>query len=96
MEFDKNKVYTAANADSLRTGSMGYHADNLEALKKRVSSEVNEEYGMFEKEAKEYAKSFEKEYHTAYGALFVRYDDGTDIICNHPPKEEPTLFDFLD
>lgn len=46
MEFDKNKVYTAANADSLRTGSMGYHADNLEALKKRVSSEVNEEYGM--------------------------------------------------
>lgn len=46
MKFDKNKVYTAANADSLRTGSMGYHADNLEALKKRVSSEVNEEYGM--------------------------------------------------
>lgn len=45
MEFDKNKVYTAANADSLRTGSMGYHADNLEALKRRVSSEVNEEYG---------------------------------------------------
>ena len=35
MEFDKNKVYTAANADSLRTGSMGYHADNLEALKKK-------------------------------------------------------------
>jgi len=46
MKFDKNKVYTAANADSLRTGSMGYHADNLEALKKRVSSEVNKEYGM--------------------------------------------------
>ena len=46
MEFDKNKVYTAANADSLRTGSMGYYADNLEALKRRVSSEVNEEYGM--------------------------------------------------
>ena len=46
MKFDKNKVYTAANADSLRTGSMGYHADNLEALKRRVSSEVNEEYGM--------------------------------------------------
>lgn len=46
MEFDKNKVYTAVNADSLRTGSMGYHADNLEALKRRVSSEVNEEYGM--------------------------------------------------
>lgn len=46
MKFDKNKVYTAANADRLRTGSIGYHADNLEALKKRVSSEVNEEYGM--------------------------------------------------
>lgn len=46
MKFDKNKVYTAANADSLKTGSMGYHADNLEALKRRVSSEVNDEYGM--------------------------------------------------
>ena len=27
---------------------------------------------------------------------FVKYDDGTDIICNYPPKEEPTVFDFFD
>jgi len=28
---------------------------------------------------------------------FVRYDDGTDIICNHPPKpQQPSLFDYMD
>lgn len=31
---------------------------------------------MFEKEAKEYAEDFEKEYHTAYGALLDAFQDG--------------------
>lgn len=34
---------------------------------------------MFEKEAKEYAKSFEKEYHTAYGALLDAFQDGAEF-----------------
>lgn len=34
---------------------------------------------MFEKEAKEYAKSFEKEYHTAYGALLDAFRDGAEF-----------------
>lgn len=61
MEFDKSKVYTAANADSLRTGSMGYHADNLEALKRRVSSEVNEEDKKMTEERNNIFEKLEKE-----------------------------------
>lgn len=34
---------------------------------------------MFKKEAKEYAKSFEKEYHTAYGALLDAFQDGAEF-----------------
>ena len=24
---------------------------------------------------------------------FVRYENGDTIVCGHPPKQEPTLFD---
>lgn len=34
---------------------------------------------MFEKEAKNYAESFEKEYHTAYGALLDAFQDGAEF-----------------
>lgn len=34
---------------------------------------------MFEKEAKEYAEAFEKEYHTAYGALLDAFQDGAEF-----------------
>lgn len=34
---------------------------------------------MFEKEAKEYAEDFEKEYHTAYGALLDAFQDGAEF-----------------
>lgn len=34
---------------------------------------------MFEKEAKQYAEDFEKEYHTAYGALLDAFRDGAEF-----------------
>lgn len=37
---------------------------------------------MFEKEAKEYAEDFEKEYHTAYGALLDAFQDGAEFGYN--------------
>lgn len=37
---------------------------------------------MFEKEAKNYAKDCEKEYHTAYGALLDAFQDGAEFGCN--------------
>ncbi len=39
MEFDKNKVYTALNADELKPGSKVFVADNLATLKEYVDSE---------------------------------------------------------
>ncbi len=37
---------------------------------------------MFEKEAKSYAESFEKEYHTAYGACLDSFQDGAAFGYN--------------
>lgn len=37
---------------------------------------------MFEKEAKQYAEDFEKEYHTAYGALLDAFRDGAEFGYN--------------
>jgi len=37
---------------------------------------------MFEKEAKEYAEDFEKEYHTAYGACLDSFRDGAEFGYN--------------
>lgn len=34
---------------------------------------------MFEKEARKYAESFEKEYHTAYDALLDAFRDGAEF-----------------
>ena len=39
MEFDKNKVYTAANADEVKVGSKGFFADSLAGLRLDVFSE---------------------------------------------------------
>ena len=39
MTFDKNKVYTALNADEVKVGSKGYFADNLEDLRAFVSED---------------------------------------------------------
>jgi len=38
MEFDKNKVYTALNADELKVGSKIIVADNIKALKGYVKA----------------------------------------------------------
>ena len=38
---------------------------------------------MFEKEAKEYAEDFEKEYHTAYGACLDSFRDGAEFGYNY-------------
>lgn len=45
MEFDKQKVYTALNADDINVGSRGYFADTLENLKDVVKYECSEYYG---------------------------------------------------
>lgn len=39
MEFDKNRVYSAANADAVKIGSIGYFADTLASLKEQVRLE---------------------------------------------------------
>ena len=38
MEFDKNKVYTALNADELKVGSKVIVANYLESLKAQVEA----------------------------------------------------------
>lgn len=38
MEFDKNRVYTAVNADELRVGSIIVVAGNLENLERKVEN----------------------------------------------------------
>lgn len=38
MEFNKNKVYSAANADELKVGSMVFVADTLRDLKNEVET----------------------------------------------------------
>lgn len=36
MEFDKNRIYTAANADELKIGSKVICANNLDSLRRKV------------------------------------------------------------
>lgn len=36
MEFDKNRVYTALNADEVKVGSLVICADDMDALQRRV------------------------------------------------------------
>lgn len=40
MEFDKNRVYTAVNADELKVGSKVYVSDNMYYLKKCVEDNL--------------------------------------------------------
>ena len=39
MTFDKNKVYTALNADEVKVGSKGYFADSITELKNKIKDE---------------------------------------------------------
>ena len=48
MEFDKNRIYTAVNADNIIVGSRGYFADNLKALEEAVQQEDSVMYGEIE------------------------------------------------
>lgn len=45
MTFDKNKVYTALNADEVKIGSKGYFADSITELKNKVKDEEPSEVG---------------------------------------------------
>ena len=42
MTFDKNKVYTALNADEVKVGSKGYFADSITELKNKIKDEDEE------------------------------------------------------
>lgn len=48
MKFDKNRIYTAVNADNIIVGSKGYFADNLESLEDAVYQEDSMVYGEIE------------------------------------------------
>lgn len=45
MEFDISNVYTSISASAMKIGSKGYYANDLKALKERVSTEDNSSYG---------------------------------------------------
>lgn len=44
MEFDKSKVYSAANADEVKIGSVGYFADSLGSLKELVANDSSNKH----------------------------------------------------
>lgn len=69
MEFDKSKVYTAVNADELKTGSKVYVSDNFYYLKECV--EENEGHFtldiiLSEKEPKRFCVKNEQPFALAY------------------------------
>lgn len=37
MKFDKNRLYTAFNADKVKVGSKGYFADSISELKRKIN-----------------------------------------------------------
>ena len=59
MTFDKNKVYTALNADEVKIGSKGYFADSLEDLRAFVS-EDDDPCTLFEVLGEEYGRRFDE------------------------------------
>ena len=59
MTFDKNKVYTALNADEVKIGSKGYFADKLETLREFVS-EDDDPRTLVEVLGEEYAQRFDE------------------------------------
>lgn len=54
MEFDKSRIYTAANADELKAGSIICVADTLAELKNRVVKDVTAQLEHIEDEDDEY------------------------------------------
>ena len=73
MTFDKNKVYTALNADEVKVGSKGYFADKLKDLKALVSAD-----GDFCTLADVMGEDYER-----------RFDEGTDYWNLFYLVEEP-------
>lgn len=70
MEFDKNKVYTALNADEVKIGSKGYFADSLSILKDFI--EINDTpKTVREIEDESYEHRFVDEYGTRYGFFYL-------------------------
>lgn len=45
MELDESRIYTAVNANEVKSGCMGYFADTLSCLRKAVEQESREAYG---------------------------------------------------
>lgn len=45
MEFDESMIYTAVNANEVKSGCVGYFADTLSCLRKAVEQEDREAYG---------------------------------------------------
>lgn len=45
MEFDESMIYTAVNANEVKSGCVGYFADTLSCLRKAVEGEDREAYG---------------------------------------------------
>lgn len=54
MEFDKSRVYTAANADELKAGSIVCVADNLWVLKTRLSKGKSTKLSKIQSEGHQY------------------------------------------
>lgn len=45
MELDESRIYTAVNANEVKSGCVGYFADTLSCLRKAVEQEDREAYG---------------------------------------------------
>lgn len=45
MELDESRIYTAVNANEVKSGCVGYFADTLSCLRKAVEGEDREAYG---------------------------------------------------
>lgn len=76
MEFDKSRIYTAANADELQIGSKCVFADTIEELKRRVLN------------AEVFVDTLERVYNESEDARFV-CDDTKHLLAYiiEPPKE---------
>ena len=44
MEFDKNRIYTAVNADELKIGSKCIFADTVRGLRRKVEEEIQKKF----------------------------------------------------
>lgn len=72
MDFDKQKVYTALNADDIKVGSKGYFSDTLENLKDVVEHEHSAYYGkIVEIKEESYVSRFRLENKHDYCLFFL-------------------------